>query len=38
MSLIDTVRKGLKFVLMSMGVSSPAKKVAPVKPSPKVEP
>lgn len=26
MSLAATLRKGLKFVLMSMGVSSPAKK------------
>ncbi len=33
MSLLDTVRSGLKFVLMSMGVSSPTKKPAPpVKP------
>ncbi len=26
MGLFDTLRKGLKFVLMSMGISSPAKK------------
>jgi hypothetical protein len=29
MSFLDTMRSGLKFVLMSMGVSSPAKKPAP---------
>ena len=29
MSMMDTLRRGLKFVLMSMGVSSPAKKPAP---------
>ena len=28
MSFVDTVRSGLKFVLMSMGVSSPEKKPA----------
>jgi len=28
MSLADTLRNGLKFVLMSMGISSPAKKPA----------
>jgi hypothetical protein len=32
MSLIDTLRNGLKFVLMSMGISSPAKKTATTKP------
>jgi hypothetical protein len=29
MSFLDTLRSGLKFVLMSMGVSSPEKKPAP---------
>ena len=29
MSIFATLRKGLKFLLMSMGVSSPAKKPAP---------
>jgi hypothetical protein len=32
MSIADTLRKGLKFVLMSMGISSPEKKPAPAKP------
>ncbi len=36
MSVLDSLRKGLGFVLMSMGVSSPAKKPKPVaKPAPK---
>jgi hypothetical protein len=36
MSALDSIRKGLGFVLMSMGVSSPAKKPKPaVKPTPK---
>ena len=29
MSLLTTLRKGLKFLLMSMGVSSPEKKPKP---------
>jgi hypothetical protein len=29
MKLLETLKKGLRFVLMSMGVSSPAKKPAP---------
>jgi hypothetical protein len=29
MSIVVTLRKGLKFVLMSMGISSPEKKAAP---------
>jgi hypothetical protein len=36
MSMLDTLRSGLKFMLMSMGISSPAKKnPAPVKPAPR---
>ena len=36
MSMIDALRKGFGFLLMSMGVSSPAKKPKPVpKPAPK---
>ena len=31
MSFVDTLRSGLKFVLMSMGISSPEKKTAPAK-------
>jgi hypothetical protein len=39
MSLLDSLRKGLGYVLMSMGVSSPAKKPQPApKPVPKQEP
>ena len=34
MSVLDTLRKGLRFFLMSLGVSSPAKKPVP-KPGPK---
>lgn len=34
MSLGEALRKGLKFVLMSMGISSPAKKPA----APKTQP
>ena len=34
MSLLDSLRKGFRFFLMSFGVSSPAKKAAP-KPAPK---
>jgi hypothetical protein len=30
MSVLDVIRKGLGFVLMSMGVSSPKPKVKPV--------
>jgi hypothetical protein len=33
MSMMDTLRNGIKFMLMSMGISSPAKKKpAPTKP------
>ncbi|MGA9670747.1 MAG: hypothetical protein WBQ94_16170 [Terracidiphilus sp.] len=36
MSILDSLRKGFGFLLMSMGVSSPAKKPKPVpKPTPK---
>jgi hypothetical protein len=40
MSLLDTLRKGLGFLMMSMGVSAPLKKKARpvVKPGPKVDP
>jgi hypothetical protein len=39
MSLLDSLRKGLGYMLMSMGVSSPAKKPQPApKPVPKQEP
>lgn len=34
MSIIDSLRSGLKFFLMSMGVSTPARKPAP-RPAPK---
>jgi hypothetical protein len=35
MSVLDSLRKGLGFVLMSMGVSSPKKKAKPAaKPAP----
>ena len=37
MSLMDTLRSGLRFVLMSMGVSSPAKKPVTAKPPAKPE-
>ena len=37
MSLIDTIRKGLGYVLLSMGVSRPGTKAAP-KPSPNAAP
>ena len=37
MSLVDNLRSGLKFVLMSMGVSSPAKKPGAAKPPAKPE-
>ena len=38
MSVIDSLRKGLKFFLMSMGISSPPKKARPApKPAPKPE-
>ena len=33
MSLVDSLRKGFRFFLMSFGISSPAKKPAP-KPAP----
>jgi len=32
MSMLDTIRSGFKFVLMSMGISSPAKKMPAAKP------
>jgi hypothetical protein len=32
MSMVDTLRKGLKFLLMSMGISSPDKKGTVAKP------
>jgi hypothetical protein len=36
MSVLDSLRKGFGFFLMSMGVSSPAKKAKPAsKPAPK---
>lgn len=39
MSVLDSLRKGLGYFLMSMGVSSPAKKPRPApKPAPKQEP
>lgn len=39
MSLLNFLRKGFGFFLMSMGVSSPAKKPQPApKPAPKQEP
>jgi len=31
MSFVNTLRSGLKFVLMSMGISSPEKKPQPAK-------
>ena len=38
MSVLDSLRKGFGFLLMSFGVSSPAKKPKPApKPSPKPE-
>jgi hypothetical protein len=33
MSMLDKLRNGLKFLMMSMGISSPAKK--PASPAPK---
>jgi hypothetical protein len=40
MSVLETLRKGFGFVLMSMGVSSPPKKAKPASPKPaaKLEP
>jgi hypothetical protein len=36
MSVLDTLRKGFGFLVMSFGVSSPAKKIKPTpKPAPK---
>jgi len=35
MGLGTALKKGLKFLLMSMGVSSPEKKPAPPRPGPK---
>jgi hypothetical protein len=32
MSVMDTLRKGVKFMLMSMGISSPEKKPPAAKP------
>ena len=38
MSMVDSLRKGFSFLLLSMGVSSPAKKPRPArKPAPKAE-
>jgi len=38
MSVLDSLRKGFDFFLLSMGISSPAKKPRPVaKPAPKPE-
>jgi hypothetical protein len=38
MSVLDSLRKGFGFLLMSFGISSPAKKTRPpVKPAPKLE-
>jgi hypothetical protein len=38
MSMLDSLRKGFSFFLLSMGVSSPAKKTRPMpKPAPKTE-
>ena len=38
MSVLDSLRKGFGFLLMSFGISSPAKKTRPtVKPAPKPE-
>jgi hypothetical protein len=38
MSVLDSLRKGLGFLMMSMGVSSPGKKAKPApKPAPKPE-
>jgi hypothetical protein len=38
MSMFDSLRKGFGFLLMSFGISSPAKKARPVvKPAPKPE-
>jgi hypothetical protein len=38
MSLLDSLRKGFSFLLLSMGISSPAKKPRPVtKPAPKAD-
>jgi len=39
MSVLESVRKGLKFFLMSMGISTPPKRSpSPSKPAPKQEP
>jgi hypothetical protein len=39
MSVLESVRKGLKFFLMSMGISTPPKKSPPPsKPAPKQQP
>ncbi len=39
MSVLDSLRKGFGFLLMSMGVSSPQNKPRPVpKPAPKPDP
>jgi hypothetical protein len=39
MSLLDSLRKGFSFLLMSFGVSSPGKKAKPApKPGPKPSP
>jgi len=38
MSVLDSLRKGMKFFLMSFGVSSPAKKPQPPKSAPRPDP
>jgi len=39
MSLLNTMKKGLSFLLLSMGVSSPTKKPAPAsRPTTKTQP
>lgn len=40
MSLLDSLRKGFRFFLMSFGISSPTKKAAklPTKPNPRRQP
>ncbi len=38
MSLLNSLRKGMKFFLMSFGISSPAKKPQAAKPATKPDP
>jgi len=38
MSMMDKLREGFRFFLMSVGVSSPVKKAPPQKPAPKTNP